>query len=1541
MASRVNTRFVIILIVGVIAMLGMLVLAYSIAIKSASDLAKRGDQLMAQGEYKQAERAYSKAVNKDATNIENLDKWIDALELLVPETETEYRDKYNGSYIGAVRKKAMVLRHDVDAHEQFITIRFEMLDAAYSRGLADVVIDDTNGSLAFFSNDSEEVQDWERLKRYRGLAIVKIAKKGGLLESDQISLAIDDLQRSSAADPDDAKSVIGLMNLHSFVTNRDAPEDDTAARVTTLEENIQTASDYIAQHPNSTEMMIQKMLLNVDYSRRQIIETTEGIERAHALQASLDSFKGQLDTLSGNLLANNGERLNIETAILFSMLENAINPDAKMARTRQMIDYLIDSQKDNPELLWIAGRVAVTAGDIDEALGWYDQIGDLETKPISFQGLRQYSIKREALLAQARIRVDQAQSLPNDAAQSEIDAALQTAKESRDLFAGSVNADNLALILLDGKIERINENLEEALRLFRKYNEQTRRESAPGLWEEGITASQLGQYGIARQALTEMIPLEGSTRRISAMMTLAQINERLKDYSAAAELYKQILDVNPTMTIVQDALDNVNKLINPELNDDPVLAAIYRSRQMRLGSATEPGDYASAIQFLRESVEELDYEPRIARELSAILFDRGDVEGSKQTLVKSLERNPDEEWLAKTIKALDSNDPIASRIAMIRQAEGDMTEKLLTIAEIAIVNERRDVLDQTIIELDKIAPDHKGVVELHFVNALKYGDVEVAKEIAARPGLSAVDALSFNARISVTQGDLPKAIELLQQAVATGSADAATYRILANLQNDVGQLENSIQSFEKSLEINPDNKQVISEYIRALAKAAHYEEALNTARRLQRFGSTDTAFLNLWLNLEAIYGGQQGLDFAILQRSKMLELNPADLENKSQLARLYTITKEWDNARLLIDELRAEQDHISLVELDATWYADQGTYKNRDGLLYAKEVFSQYVQGLEAPVGPQAFIANAEFMLNRGRPDLAVIAAKEAVKAQSTDTMLGSKLLGNLYMRINNYSGAAEVYQDVLDQEGADANFDIHLRLIGTYTKLQRYEEAQAIFDNVPEEMKNSMVALIQASDIARGLGDAAKASEILDKAVALYSTDSYVYIKRAEYMIGDETLLNDLLSDLARAIDLQANDWRAYRVRAAGYFAVGRREDALKDLKATIRLNPNLDKSIFAILNELLSIPGRESEALDVAREVISRRPDDATLMARMGGLFASRQQWDHASELFGYAWAKRHAISDGAVYIDALVRQSPPDAQRANDVINEIEKMIGNINKSPGLLAAQSLVLQARGRDDFAQQQITKAFDLSAGKDSDLIQWAGNLTRYFETQPVSAHIEYLEAIKRRNADTNVHAWLDLFIAQRQTQATEIDPAAYQTLERLEDYAMNPAIQIRAYQLLGSTQYAQDKFEEAAATWEAGLALFPNDWELNNNLAYVLSTELGQHEKALSFGLAAIDRNIARSEAYETMAGIYLRLNKYDEAEQMINTGSNYIKTIPARVSMVLTSGRLHFARGRLLEARSRLNDAHSVLRSSSTAYPSLQEDIDAFAKEINSADD
>ncbi|MGV6813633.1 MAG: tetratricopeptide repeat protein, partial [Phycisphaerales bacterium] len=875
MASKVNTRFVIILVVGVIALLGLLFLAYSIAYKSPSELAKAGDSMMASGDYKQAERLYSKAVNKDLSNTENMEKWVDSLEHILPETETEYQTLFKTDYIGAIKMIATVKRNDIAAHERYLSLRYNMLVSAYSRGMADLVIDETTGTLAFFNEAPDKVSEWERLRRYRGLAINMIAQvPNSALENEQTLLAQEDLERALLADPDDTESAIALMTITKFNLLRDIAEHDKEAQIEAVKQALDIGKAYLQTHPDDLLMQIEMLLQDAQLASRRIQAELEGKERVEAQYASLAGFVDRVDSIAEKLLGLDVGELTLDQIKRFYGLEKLIKPKDNLSQTRQMIDTLISSNKDNAELLLVAGRIAEEAGDREEALGWYSRIADIQTKPLSYEGLRLYRFKKSALRMTAMIRVDQALDLVGkpDTDTGDLETALELAKSSREAYAKSVSEDDQSLMLIDGKIALAKGDNQQALGLFKKFNELTLRENVIGLWAEAQAALRLNQLGVARDALLEMIPRESTNRKFLAMLTLAKIDEQLDEYESAAQLYKDILAFRPEYTPAVQGLDHVEKMINPELNDDPVLAAIFKARQIRKGTAQTPGDLGAAIQYLKDHIEELNYDPNIARELASILFDRGEINETIAVLSKSLELNPDHEYsemFKKTLSALDPNDLVGSRIAMVRQAEGDELSKQLAIARIAYENNRPELLNETITKLVSMAPNDPGVIEIQFITAIRDGDVEKAKKLIAEQSLNPLMNLSYSARIAVAEGNTDKAIQLLEQAAASGTADASVYQMLATLKRQAGDLPAAIEAYEQSLAITPDNPTVIGDYVLALTQAGQYEEALSTARRLQQYGMSNTTFLNLWLNLEAVYGGESGQQIAIEQRKRL------------------------------------------------------------------------------------------------------------------------------------------------------------------------------------------------------------------------------------------------------------------------------------------------------------------------------------------------------------------------------------------------------------------------------------------------------------------------------------------------------------------------------------------------------------------------------------------------------------------------------------------------------------------------------------------------
>ncbi|MBL4591546.1 MAG: hypothetical protein JKY96_06255, partial [Phycisphaerales bacterium] len=176
MASRINTKFVILLSVVVLGLLGLVAVAYSVVKKSGADHIASGDKMIAQGEYEKAKMFYGKAVSKDPSRGDWMEKWIESMTHLTPQNETEYQDMFYKDYVGALMHKSSTLRTDVQAHRDLLGIQYKMLQTSYSRNSADRLIESTTNVLSYFDGQPETGSDWVSLRRYRGFGYDRIAQ---------------------------------------------------------------------------------------------------------------------------------------------------------------------------------------------------------------------------------------------------------------------------------------------------------------------------------------------------------------------------------------------------------------------------------------------------------------------------------------------------------------------------------------------------------------------------------------------------------------------------------------------------------------------------------------------------------------------------------------------------------------------------------------------------------------------------------------------------------------------------------------------------------------------------------------------------------------------------------------------------------------------------------------------------------------------------------------------------------------------------------------------------------------------------------------------------------------------------------------------------------------------------------------------------------------------------------------------------------------------------------------------------------------------
>ncbi len=183
MASRVNTRFVTFLAIGLMLLGGGAMVAVYFALKKSAPttpssatsscpracaLLRRGDNDNAEKQYEKAAEYYSKAVFRERTNATWIDKWLTAMEKTTPRPRSAYLDRYIKDYQQALKGYSDALPEDVAAQKRFLREQYERMRITV--GVEEpwnAFIQEVEDAMKRFGTEDGPVRE---LRRYRAFA---------------------------------------------------------------------------------------------------------------------------------------------------------------------------------------------------------------------------------------------------------------------------------------------------------------------------------------------------------------------------------------------------------------------------------------------------------------------------------------------------------------------------------------------------------------------------------------------------------------------------------------------------------------------------------------------------------------------------------------------------------------------------------------------------------------------------------------------------------------------------------------------------------------------------------------------------------------------------------------------------------------------------------------------------------------------------------------------------------------------------------------------------------------------------------------------------------------------------------------------------------------------------------------------------------------------------------------------------------------------------------------------------------------------------
>lgn len=1551
MAGRVNTKFVVVLVVSAVVVLGAgLGLFWKMVNKTGETFATKARQFEAQQDWESAEEAWGRAVGHEKTNVEWLRAWRESIGHIAPDTQTEY-ENFFARYIQISKQLAATLRTDPDEAASYLELRsvfFRYLGRP-SRAQIEPYVNELNTMLVNFPESSVPEQR-ARLLRYRGLAWASLAGPSSPLTDEEIASAKDDLRAALGVDPKDGEAMRGLIELLDTERQHAQINKQTDRLAEIANEKREAVAALLAADPENPWGRISDLELSYE-ALAGAAPDARAAGKAELL-ARLDGFMGWLGDHVGEVDSRILDRAGVMEALL--------DPDAKNARLTGLYEKAIAAVGEKSDLLLKLAALRMQSGDYDGAVAMVQKVESQPRLPVSVEGRMRMFYKMQAPRQIAEFAVLQIDRTDDE---NESASLLQTAHEARDRYAEKVGTDNSSIEMLDGQIALAEAKLAErrndprashdayqaALEHFAKFNELTNYENRDGLWREGKTAMILDKTGLARQRFEKLHEMDpDSTDVLLALATVEEMLGTPANMSKALHLVNQALDKQPGNEKIIARRDRLRQLVGEARPDDPVEAIVFEAERLATGADGQAPDAIAAEKVVRDGLVQYPDDIRLVRQLVRVLVLSDRLDDAKAFVAEQHAKHPDDEVISKLSRRLSAGNMADIVILDIEDSNIPVLGKLLRKIEVYRRYGENEKAEEALAEAIKLAPDDPDVLEQRFLQALVRQQFDEAERIASKAeelNADKLDGITFRARLLAAQGDHSGAVELLREATSRMSTEAPLWRLLASEQAALGRSGDAIASYRRALEITENDPKTIRGYVGTLASSGRTEEALAEARRLRDYAKDDPSFLELYLQLEASVGGKEGRRIAIERRKQLLGERPFDVNNKLALAELYIDDRQWDEAKTLIEELQKDHDDsLRLVEVLAKWYADQGRVKTddgyRDGIELARGAFIDYIVSHDAAkVGVDAYIAMARFMLDRGRDDVALRAVEEARQYQDPKRLRAEKLFGEIMMRRNLPRQASEAFAKVVEA-GADDGADTYRKLlIEMLLRISDFDGAAREIAELDASHADDLTVLMQRADIAMYNDDADEAQKVVDRAMQLYPNSSMPFIKRAQILMMDENLWQDAKRNLEEALRVAPNDYQAHKLMATMYFREDRRDDAIKELRASLAINPNQDALLVATLIELIDA-GREGEALDVANEVIDKRPTDATLMLIAGRVFTQREKWDRATVLFDRAWRLTKDSRVGIAYINALLATEPPKTNEATRVVLGLEQLGAKIDEDPVLLAARAMIEQRSGKAARAQSFLSRAYEQAVGNPGLVMQWFRDVRRVFEHADTGEAVRYIVSLRDGMPEgSEQRDWLTYGAALIRTQDNIETADAERDLEGLIADSKSDMIRRLSFRLLGSGRYSRKEFEKAEAAWKRGIEAFPDDWEMHNNLAYCVGVDLGRPAEAIPLARQATQLADNRADVYDTLGSLLLKTGELDEAQDALLKANERIKTERERVNVLLNLARLALAHGKVDEALRQWTEADTAVYTLPTLRGVVQDDLDEVKEQIRSA--
>ncbi|MBX3359624.1 MAG: tetratricopeptide repeat protein [Phycisphaeraceae bacterium] len=1482
MASRVNKSFVIIVSsVVVVLLIGVAAIGVLSLRKSSAQLAAIAAQHVAGGNYELACETYARAVNKDQSNPELLEKWIDCLEHFTPTSQQTIRDKYYAEYVPALQTLAEVQRTNVAAHRRFLDEAFSPA-TKFGGDLAawEALLRKSEDALRFFADKPE---DGAVLRRYAGMARLNVIRASKSPDRVKLERAREDLTAAIAADPADADATIALADLDMVRYENARLGGDEAAAAAALADATGTLETFTSAHPDSTKALVALLRLRVNSSVRAL--QREGKSTRDVISLHRDTIDRVITSIREAPPASLDPAV-VGIAAQYIQAVPELGRDAAV----EVLTQALKGHPNDPILLKQLAETEARADRPEEAIAAFQKVVDLPNRPVGLMAVVLQSMRSSAAARQIETVMLQ---IKGNTPPEEREQLIARAKKFRDDLAAKAGESSKEVRLADVKLKYLANELGAARVAVTAYLDRDDPNDVQALGLLGDILQKMNVGGEARRVYERVVELQPAN--VQARLYVANMAAQAGEYPVAIMHLQQVMLVDPSNKEIERQLAVIKEMQRYNRGQgtttDKVLIVLDQAEK----ASTADSDPQRAIAIIRKGIVDLGRDDRLVSVLIQLLAMSGDRAAALEEAKLAVQASPDNRVFKSMEQQLSFTDPLEAAKASVLASDVSEVQKQLYLASIYQRFGKKSEAAAALAEARRIDPENPGVIEQSFSEALVAGDLDKAAALGAKgtaKNIDNVDGLSYKGRLAWARGEYQEGAAAFQRAAEIDRFNPIVWRFLGDCRFKLKQYEQAAQAYTQAVEIQPNEMASFKGLIMSRVLANRLDDALMIARRAPRGAASDEDFAMLLIGLEteAPSGDRK---IAIEKRREWAKNRPADRENRVQLAGLLIGQKALDEARAQIDLLSKDGAGVDVATLDAAWQAAKGN------VLQARKVLEDFIA--TQPAGSLTdvpYVRLAALLAQNNLVEEALSVLQEGAKYQDPVTMNCDRQRARLMMLSNRCDDAVVVLKSIRDRAKSDPNDELTRAIIECLLKTEKYAEAESAINSIESASKDPALLLAQAR-AAAGRNDMARARTLLDRAVAADPTSPVPYITRADFLSMDAERAQDVEQDLQAAIRVDPKGVAA-RVRLARFYAYrGQWDQALDQWQQAVAAEPDNDGVRLDLLNTLMG-RGNFKQAADLVSQAIARKPDSVQWLVFSSDVFIKAGTPDPAIKHLEHAWDLNKSAPVALAYVEVLLKSSRPNLQKARDVLAAPEL---EIDKSFPLLMTRARVFKEAGQMPRAEADAMAAFALVDQSDANACaNFVVAMQALLPTPTDQARM--LAALKTKYTFKDWFEFQDLKLrAALPGGPTPEIVAGFERLAERKD-RLDLALTARSSLARLAITATPPRPEEAAAQFRKVLELAPDDPETNNNLAYILCEDLGRPEEALPYAQRGSKARVNSMSYLDTLGTIYLRLGRLAEAEETLQRALAASPNMVEKTPVFLHLGEVQLAQGNRTEA-------------------------------------